>query len=310
MGIPVKLQAFEGPLDLLLHLIDKNKIDIYDIPIVQITEQYLAYISEMEKHDLNVVSEFLVMAATLIDIKSKMLLPPEVNEEGEELDPRAELVEKLLEYKMYKYMSYELRDREEDAAQFMYREEDIPGEVKAYREPVDLDQLLDGVTLSRLHAVFRDIMKRREDRKDPIRSNFGRIEKDEVDLAETMDFVEQYIMDRHSCTFRSLLTLRRGKMYMVVTFLTILELMKMGKISVQQDEAFAEIYITARDSSEWNETGTAAEAAAAEEEENREREAELTERMEAAGRREPVLRDELPEISEENADQDETNEGA
>ena len=194
MGIPVKLQAFEGPLDLLLHLIDKNKIDIYDIPIAQITDQYLAYISEMEKHDLNVVSEFLVMAATLIDIKSKMLLPPEVNEEGEELDPRAELVEKLLEYKMYKYMSYELRDREEDAAQFMYREEDIPGEVKAYREPVDLDQLLNGVTLSRLHAVFQDIMKRRENRMDPIRSNFGRIEKDEVDLAETMDFVEQYIM--------------------------------------------------------------------------------------------------------------------
>ena len=80
MGIPVKLQAFEGPLDLLLHLIDKNKVNIYDIPIVEITDQYMAYISEMQKQDLNVMSEFLVMAATLLDIKSKMLLPPEVDE--------------------------------------------------------------------------------------------------------------------------------------------------------------------------------------------------------------------------------------
>lgn len=263
MGISVKLEAFEGPLDLLLHLIDKNKINIYDIPIVEITDQYLSYISEMQNQDLNVMSEFLVMAATLIDIKSKMLLPPEVDEEGEEVDPRAELVEKLLEYKMYKYMSYELREREEGASYAMYKQEDIPDEVRKYREPVDLDQLLSGVTLSRLHAVFKDIMKRRDDRIDPIRSSFGKIEKDEVDLNETMDFVEQYIMDRRACTFRSLLTLRKGKMYMVVTFLTILELMKIGKIAVQQNDTFAEIYITAKDPSEWNETETAAEAAAA-----------------------------------------------
>ena len=100
-GIPVKLQVFEGPLDLLLHLIDKNKIDIYDIPIVEITNQYMEYIQAMDRADLNVMSEFLVMAATLLDIKCKMLLPKEVNEEGEEEDPRQELVEQLLQYKMY-----------------------------------------------------------------------------------------------------------------------------------------------------------------------------------------------------------------
>ena len=103
MGIPVKLQVFEGPLDLLLHLIDKNKIDIYDIPIVEITNQYMDYIRAMEREDLNVMSEFLVMAATLLDIKCRMLLPKEVKEDGEEEDPRQELVEQLLEYKMYKY---------------------------------------------------------------------------------------------------------------------------------------------------------------------------------------------------------------
>lgn len=121
MAIPVKLEVFEGPLDLLLHLIDKNKIDIYDIPIVEITAQYLDYIRQMEKEDMNVMSEFLVMAATLIDIKCRMLLPKEVNEEGEEEDPRAELVQKLLEYKMYKFMSFELRDRQVDAERNLYR---------------------------------------------------------------------------------------------------------------------------------------------------------------------------------------------
>ena len=106
MGISYKLEIFEGPLDLLLHLIEKNKVSIYDIPIVTITEQYLDYVSHMETEDLNIVSEFLVMAATLIDIKSRMLLPREVNEDGEEEDPRGELVLQLLEYKMYKYLSY------------------------------------------------------------------------------------------------------------------------------------------------------------------------------------------------------------
>ena len=100
MGIPVKLQVFEGPLDLLLHLIEKNKIDIYDIPIVEITNQYMENIKAMQKEDLNIMSEFLVMAATLLDIKCRMLLPKEVNEEGEEEDPRQELVEVTLPDKL------------------------------------------------------------------------------------------------------------------------------------------------------------------------------------------------------------------
>ena len=126
MGIPVKLEVFEGPLDLLLHLIDKHKIDIYDIPIVMITEQYMEYIQQMETKDMDVMSEFLVMAATLVRIKSKMLLPPEVNEEEEIVDPRQELVERLLEYKMYKYASYELKDKQLDASTMMFKNPTIP----------------------------------------------------------------------------------------------------------------------------------------------------------------------------------------
>ena len=111
MALSVKIESFEGPLDLLLHLIDINKFNIFDIPIVEITAQYMEYLHSMKTRDLNIMSEFLVMAATLLEIKAKMLLPAEVDEEGEEIDPREELVQKLLEYKMYKYMSYELRDR-------------------------------------------------------------------------------------------------------------------------------------------------------------------------------------------------------
>lgn len=126
MELSYKLETFEGPLDLLLHLIEKNKVSIYDIPIAEITDQYLEYVSHMEEESLDVVSEFLVMAATLLDIKAKMLLPKEVNEDGEEEDPRAELVARLLEYKTYKYMSMELKDMELDAEKVFIRRRRFP----------------------------------------------------------------------------------------------------------------------------------------------------------------------------------------
>ena len=189
MGIPVKLQVFEGPLDLLLHLIEKNKIDIYDIPIVEITNQYMEYIKAMQKEDLNIMSEFLVMAATLLDIKCRMLLPKEVNEEGEEEDPRQELVEQLLEYKMYKFMSYELKDRELDGDRVMYKSATIPDEVKGYVPPVNLDELLGDLTLVQLNRIFKEVMKRQESKVDPVRSKFGKIEKEEVTLPDKLDYV-------------------------------------------------------------------------------------------------------------------------
>lgn len=177
MDLKVKLQVFEGPLDLLLHLLEKNKVNIYDIPIVEITNQYMAYIGEMKRHDLNIVSEFLVMAATLLDIKSRMLLPKEESQEEEE-DPRAELVQKLLEYKMYKCMSYELKDRQIDAQKVLFKVPTIPKEVSQYEEPVDLQELMADVSLRRLHDIFKSVMRKREDKIDPIRSRFGKIEKE------------------------------------------------------------------------------------------------------------------------------------
>ena len=186
MDMTVKLQVFEGPLDLLLHLLDKNKVNIYDIPIVEITKQYMDYIREMKRHDLNVVSEFLVMAATLLDIKSKMLLPAPPQEEEEQEDPRAELVQQLLEYKMYKCISYELKDRQVDAQKVMFKVPTVPPEVAAYEEPVDLEELVGDTTLAQLNDIFKSIMQKKQDRIDPVRSKFGRIEKEQVSLEETM----------------------------------------------------------------------------------------------------------------------------
>ena len=217
MGIPVKLEVFEGPLDLLLHLIDKNKIDIYDIPIVEITNQYMEYIRNMQQEDLNIMSEFLVMAATLLDIKCKMLLPKEINEDGEEEDPRAELVEQLLQYKMYKYMAYELKDRQSDADFIMFKHPTIPEEVQEYSEPVDLDKLLGDLTLSRLNEIFKDVMKRQDNKIDPVRSKFGKIEKEEVPLPMKMTYVEEYARNHKRFSFRQLLEEQKSKMHVVVT---------------------------------------------------------------------------------------------
>ena len=246
MAIPVKLEVFEGPLDLLLHLIDKNKIDIYDIPIVEITEQYLDYIRQMESSDMNVMSEFLVMAATLIDIKCRMLLPKEVNEEGEEEDPRAELVQKLLEYKMYKFMSFELRDRQVDAERNMYRIQKLPEEVAAYRQPIDYEELIGDMTLNRLHEIFKFIVRKQEDKIDPIRSQYGNIEKEEVDMEAKALYVEAYAREHKSFSFRRLLEKQSSKMELIVTFLIILELMKIGKISISQENIFDDIIITSQ----------------------------------------------------------------
>lgn len=243
MGIPVKLEVFEGPLDLLLHLIDKNKIDIYDIPIVEITNQYMDYIRQMQKEDLNIMSEFLVMAATLLDIKCRMLLPKEVNEEGEEEDPRQELVEQLLQYKMYKYIAYELKDRQTDAEMTLFKKPTIPVEVKEYEEPVDLDELLSGISLGKLNAVFLDVMKRQDNKIDPVRSKFGRIEKEEVPLPVKMVFVENYARSHQRFSFRQLLLGQKNKMHLVVTFLAVLELMKTGAIHAVQENTFGEILI-------------------------------------------------------------------
>lgn len=247
MSLEVKLQAFEGPLDLLLHLIEKNKVDIYDIPIVEITQQYMDTIRQMESEDLNVMSEFLVMAATLLDIKCRMLLPGETDEDGEEEDPRDELVRRLLEYKAYKYMSYELKDMQMDAGKAFYREPSLPEEVLSYRAPVDYDELLGDTSLVKLQEIFRSCLRRQEQKVDPVRSRFGRIEKDEVNIERKAKQVTDYIRTHERMNFRELLEKGGSRMEVIVTFLVVLELMKTGMVCVEQESIESDIIITTRE---------------------------------------------------------------
>ena len=244
MAIPVTLEVFEGPLDLLLYLIEKNKVDIYDIPIVTITDQYLEYIRNMQTHDMNIVSEFLVMAATLIDIKCRMLLPKEVNEEGEEEDPRDELVQKLLEYKMVRYMSVELRDRQLENGYNLYKKRTIPKEVLEHEEPVDYEELIGDLNLALLNDIFTSLLKRQEDKIDPVRSSFGNIEKEEVDISLKATYIEAYTREHKRFSFRSLLEKQGSKSELIVTFLVVLEMIRIGKVTVEQDDIGSDIIIS------------------------------------------------------------------
>ncbi len=211
MGIPVKLQAFEGPLDLLLHLIDKHKIDIYDIPVSLITDQYLEYIQQMREQKMDIASEFLVMAATLLELKSRMLLPKEEkpDEEEEETDPREELVKRLLEYKMVRYQADELRDRSVEASRNLYREQQLPEEVKTYEPPIDYEKLI---------GKANDVVGRER-------------------------YIRERIAKADNLSFRALLEEQPGKEEIIVTFLVVLDMAKSGEIHLIQDDNFGEILI-------------------------------------------------------------------
>lgn len=243
MNLEFRLDKFEGPLDLLLHLIDKNKVDIYDIPIAQITDQYMEYMRGMDDADPDVMSEFLVMAATLLDIKCRMLLPREQNEEGAEEDPREELVRRLLEHKLYRELSNQLRDLSEGAAQSLYRRKNIPEEVQSFEPPIDYEQLIGKTTSDRLGEIFRDTLRRKRYRVDPVRSQFGRIEREKVDIAGKALYIRAYLNAHRDVDFSALLEIQGSREEIVAAFLIILELMKTGDIEVRQEETFGRIMI-------------------------------------------------------------------
>ncbi len=241
--IEIKLESFEGPMDLLLHLIDKNKVDIYDIPISLITGQYMEYLDNMTEEDLSKMSDFVVMASTLLDIKCKMLLPKEVNEEGEEIDPRSDLVQKLLEHRIYKYMSLELKDMRIDAAHSLFKSSTMPQEILDMKPPVDYEKLIGDTTLKKLNDIFQEILKRQENKIDPIRSKFGKIEKEEINAEEKLEFIKNYAKTHSRFSFRNLLETASSRQEIIVTFLLILELMKTGEINCTQKSTKDDIEI-------------------------------------------------------------------
>jgi len=229
----VKLEIFEGPLDLLLYLIKKDEIDIYDIPIAHITEQYLAYLELMQELDISVAGDFLVLASTLIYIKSKMLLPPDPNVDGEEdlsEDPRAELIERLLEYQKFK-----------SASQMLYSRVEI--ESACYtRGPIETDSSNPEVsaTLFDLLRVFREVLKRAEDQIEM------EIARDEMTIAEKLAQIHAMLEEHEQINVRELFEMSRSKRELIITFLALLELVKGWKIYLIQSEMFGAIFARRR----------------------------------------------------------------
>lgn len=242
-SIPVKLEVFEGPLDLLLHLIEKNKVDIYDIPIALITDQYIEYIQLMKENQLDILTDFLVMAATLLRIKSAMLLPKDEEEGEAEEDPREELTRRLIEYKMYKYASQELKDMSIEASKRAYRSEKLPPEVAGFKEEVKAEDVIGDTTFELLTKLFNEIMKRNANKLDPIRSSFGKINKEEVNFNEKVLNIQKYGIKHKKCNFKKLINDSSSKVEIIVTFLGILELIKMGRVSIVQNDIYGEIEV-------------------------------------------------------------------
>lgn len=232
---------FEGPMDLLMHLIEKNEIDIYDIPISVITEQYIEYIKSLQELDLEVTSEFIVMAATLIEIKSKMLLPKTENEkdDDDELDPRDELVQKLIEYKKYKQVADQLKEREDIQQKVYYKPKE---EIEYYGDERQL--LLDNVKLYDIFCAFERVIKKFET-KDPEISEkrIRTIKRDEMTIEEAMHKIRNLVSTGEKISFFSLFDGYYSKTAIVVTFLAVLELVKMSDITVEQDDNFGELYL-------------------------------------------------------------------
>lgn len=240
MVYQIKLQNFEGPFDLLFHLIEKAEVDIYDIPIAEITRQYLEYINEMESLDLEVASEFIVMAATLIQIKSKMLLPKETNPldeitaDGE--DPRAELVERLLEYKKFKEVSQILKDSEERGLNIIYKNAEIIDDIPE-------DEILINISLQEIVNAFKDIIKRYKESQDVNSHLEQQVIREEYTVDDKIDYIREYIKNNSKVCFKDLFLNSVNKLEIIITFLALLELIRLREIIISQEKTYDDIFI-------------------------------------------------------------------
>lgn len=235
LGYTIKLPIFEGPLDLLLHLIREHKLDIYDIPIVEVTDQYLHYLSLMEQLDLDIAGEFFVMAATLLEIKSRMLLPrpPQVDEDDEETDPRAELVQRLLEYERFKNAANQLRILEDGRSKVHWRMTDDLATYDAPVIPLNLGAL---DLLAALQRMLDETCGGQEE--------VTCLERQKITLRMKMSEVLRRLNEKPGgIGFKELFFGRPSRLEIIMTFLALLELLRLKKIRVRQARPFEDIAI-------------------------------------------------------------------
>jgi len=236
----VNLEAFNGPLDLLFSLIDTNKIDIYDIPIVQITQQYLEAIRKLPP-DMESMSEFLVMAATLLDIKARMLLPRQQSDDEEAEDPREALIQKLIAYKYCQDLATALKEVEDSGRRFFKTAEASIMSNIVERQP---EEWLEDIDENRLWKVFQDVMQRQVLKVDTVRHNFGTVAKERFTLSDKMSQITDLLKTQKKVLVSSLFEECISREECITTFLALLEIIKVHKAAVIQKELFGEIEIT------------------------------------------------------------------
>ncbi|MDA3904135.1 MAG: segregation/condensation protein A [Desulfuromusa sp.] len=233
MGIQIRLEKFTGPLDLLLHLIKSQEMDIYDIRIVEITEQYLTIIEQMQQLDLDIAGEFLLMAATLIHIKSRMLLPISDEIIEEEEDPRAELVKRLLEYQRYK-----------DVAEFFQQLPQLERDI--FVGQFQLSDFIEGASeenevaigLYQLAAAFHQLLK------DKPPETFHEVVRESLSVADYIDRITEKLLNKNRLSFREISPAKFSRSELIVTFIATLELVKMHIINIEQVNDFSEIWLS------------------------------------------------------------------
>ena len=242
--VTLKLDNFEGPLSLLYHLIEKNKVDIYDIPIFEITKQYMDVIYGSDIKDMEFISGFIVMASTLMEIKSKMLLPRQKNDEGEEIDPREELVNRLVEYKKYREAAEKLREKENLYAVRLFKEPDPVLSIIKSDYKSSVEGFMDGVTFDDIINAFKRVMTVKEMRTDNIKSGFKSVSHDEFTIEEKMKYLKELIYLTPKLKFADVFSKSSTRSEIAVTFLALLELIKTGAVFISQDYNFGDITIS------------------------------------------------------------------
>lgn len=241
MSYKVKLDIFEGPFDLLVYLIENAEMNIYDIQVSKITNQYIEYIEQMQALDVNVASEFMVLAAALIEIKSKMLLP-RMKPEGEGTDyedPRTELVQRILEYKRFKSAAELLEQKEEQTQRIFEKpKEDLTPFTNEPDEYLNLD-------IKQFVKIFNQFLTKKK-KLEEIKKNYSKVERQKITIESRIDYIKNLfkIKDKNKLNFRELLKPESSRYEIVLTFISLLEMIRLKTISVKQNINFGEIIVS------------------------------------------------------------------
>jgi segregation and condensation protein A len=241
VSFEIKLPLFEGPFDLLLFFIERDELDIYDIPISRITKDFLHYIHHLEMMNIEIVSEFILVAATLMRIKSKMLLPrPELDDEGIEIDPREELIQRLMEYKKYKSVVGELASLEE-ARKLMHSRGNLMPEIKKLSETTNVETELQDVDLYKLLRVYQKAIKKFDAvQEKPLHT----VIQFPYNIAEKKEYILNVVQKKSKVSFRKLLEMEPSKIAVIFNFLAILELLQLGQLVIRVGLGFNNFWIS------------------------------------------------------------------